>query len=160
MNIISGFNLFVRQALLYPLTSPFLPAVADVKKDVSYANGSLLGTYEVAPSVLTWTDSTFSGMDWDTAVLYAQYLDADGTTVDETPQNYWTLPTESQLLSAISDQFILLLPSQTGFSVYTFYLSGSEVDSVKFYNAYWNTSDLVATKVYKSDTSNSFRCVH
>ena len=43
------FSLFVKQALTYPLTSPFLPDPAVVVKDTSYANGALLGTYEDAP---------------------------------------------------------------------------------------------------------------
>jgi len=39
-------NLFIRQALLYPLTSPFLPPIDKVEKDYSYAAGRLLGTLE------------------------------------------------------------------------------------------------------------------
>lgn len=39
-------NLFIRQALIYPLTSPFLPAVDKVEKDHSYAAGRLVGTLE------------------------------------------------------------------------------------------------------------------
>lgn len=46
MKMISGFNLFVRQALLYPLTSPFLPAIEDVKEGVIYGGGSLIGIYK------------------------------------------------------------------------------------------------------------------
>lgn len=37
-------NLFIRQALAYPLTSPFLPPVDKVEKDHSYAAGKLVGT--------------------------------------------------------------------------------------------------------------------
>jgi len=44
------FSLFIRQALLYPLVSPFLPQPSDVKKDVSYASGQKVGTYEAGPT--------------------------------------------------------------------------------------------------------------
>lgn len=106
MNIISGFNLFVRQALLYPLASPFLPAVADVKKDVSYANGALIGTLEAGGGELVWQSVfTFTGT-WNNAILYAQYLEADGVTVAGIPQNIWRLPKLGELLNALSQQFI------------------------------------------------------
>lgn len=39
------FNLFVRQALLYPLTAPFLPPVNKVLYGIAYAAGLLTGTY-------------------------------------------------------------------------------------------------------------------
>lgn len=46
MSKLLPFNLFVRQALLYPLFSPFLPPVNKVEKNYSYAAGSLIGTLE------------------------------------------------------------------------------------------------------------------
>ena len=40
------------------------------------------------------------------ATEYCVYLDADGSTIDLTPQNYWRLPTEGELLKALSKGFI------------------------------------------------------
>jgi len=40
------FQLFIRQCLLYPLTSPFLPPPEKVEKDFSYAAGQKIGTLE------------------------------------------------------------------------------------------------------------------
>ena len=37
-------NLFIKQALLYPLVAPFLPTANKVLKDFSYAAGRLIGT--------------------------------------------------------------------------------------------------------------------
>jgi len=37
-------NLYIRQGLLYPLTSPFLPPENKVEKDYSYAAGKKIGT--------------------------------------------------------------------------------------------------------------------
>ena len=99
MDIKTGFNLFVRQALLYPLTSPFLPSVADVKKDVSYANGELVGILEAGVPVLTWSSSYGSYLDWLTALIWAEYLEIDGVTVSETPQNLWRLPYLEELIA-------------------------------------------------------------
>jgi hypothetical protein len=46
MSKITPFNLFIRQCLLYPLTSPFLPPENKVEKDYSYAAGTKTGTLE------------------------------------------------------------------------------------------------------------------
>ena len=46
--IYTAFQLFVRQCLLYPLISPFLPPVNKVEKNYSYANNALTGTLECA----------------------------------------------------------------------------------------------------------------
>ncbi len=48
MSKLLPFDLFIRQALLYPLTSPFLPAEDKVKKNHSYAAGRLIGSLEAA----------------------------------------------------------------------------------------------------------------
>lgn len=44
MSRLTAFQLFIRQALLYPLTAPFLPAVDDVRVGVIYSAGQLTGT--------------------------------------------------------------------------------------------------------------------
>ena len=46
MTQLSPFRQFIRQALLYPLTSPFLPPVDKVQKDFSYSAGQLVGTFQ------------------------------------------------------------------------------------------------------------------
>lgn len=45
MSKYTPFSLFIRQCLLYPLASPFLPAEEDVKLGVSYASGQKTGTF-------------------------------------------------------------------------------------------------------------------
>lgn len=60
MSKYTPFSLFVRQAQLYPLSSPFLPVPAKVEKDHSYANGSLVGTLEGGGSGLPKTGQTTS----------------------------------------------------------------------------------------------------
>lgn len=47
MSKLLPLDLFIRQALLYPLISPFLPPVNKVEKDYSYAAGKRIGTLEV-----------------------------------------------------------------------------------------------------------------
>lgn len=44
MPLLNGFQLFIRHALLYPLSSPFLPPVNKVQLGYSYAAGNLEGT--------------------------------------------------------------------------------------------------------------------
>ena len=48
MSKLLPFNLFVRQALLHPLVSPFLPPPIKVLKDFSYANGKQIGLLDPA----------------------------------------------------------------------------------------------------------------
>lgn len=43
---LTPFQQFIRQCLLYPLASPFLPPEAKVEKDFSYAAGQKIGTLE------------------------------------------------------------------------------------------------------------------
>lgn len=45
-------NLFIRQALLYPLIAPFLPPIDKVEKDYAYAAGKLVGTLEAGEETL------------------------------------------------------------------------------------------------------------
>jgi len=95
------FSLFVKQALQYPLASPFLPAEADVKSAVSYANGKLTGSYApVGPPLIFQPEPTLS-MDFAAAAIYAEYLEIDGVTVNENPQNIWHIPTIKELTSVI-----------------------------------------------------------
>src|ERR1035437_2742356 len=50
---LTPFQQFIRQSLLYPLASPFLPPITKVQADYSYAAGKLIGTLAVGspPSV-------------------------------------------------------------------------------------------------------------
>lgn len=106
MNLKSGFNLFVRQALLYPLTSPFLPAPADVKKDVSYANNALVGELEGGAVSTVWQVSYNHIMNYANALIYAQYLGADGETVEAIPQNIWRIPTLAEIHASITQRIV------------------------------------------------------
>jgi len=51
-------NLFVRQALLYPLVSPFLPPVNKVENGYSYGAGKLIGELIVAAALWERNDET------------------------------------------------------------------------------------------------------
>ena len=85
------FNLFVRQALLYPLTSPFLPPIAKVEKDYSYANASLIGT--LAGGAVLHTGQTVShntGDDGNNDGTAKSYTDnGDGTVTDNQTGLMW-----------------------------------------------------------------------
>jgi len=60
------FQQFIRQCLLYPLTSPFLPPANKVQKDFSYSAGQLIGTLEAgSPPSLPKTGESADGYDYD-----------------------------------------------------------------------------------------------
>ena len=66
MSKYTPYQLYMRQALLYPLTSPFLPPIAKVEKDFSYANGKLVGTLPAAPPLgLPRSGQSTSYVDYD-----------------------------------------------------------------------------------------------
>jgi len=54
------FNLFMRQALLYPLTAPFLPPVDKVEEGFDYAAGKLTG--ELVVPVPLWERNSETGV--------------------------------------------------------------------------------------------------
>ena len=116
MSKFTPFSLFIRQALLYPLISPFLPAEADVKKGVSYANSQKTGTlanvnYPADQQFVDNGDGTISdlatglmwvqnaadaggnygtGKQWAAAVTFCDNLIFAG-------HNDWRLPTRKEL---------------------------------------------------------------
>lgn len=68
MSKLLPLDLFIRQALLYPLTSPFLPPENKVFKDYSYAAGKKIGSfeaidwdllYESCNVITTWANGDF-----------------------------------------------------------------------------------------------------
>lgn len=61
MSRLAPLDLFIRQALLYPLIAPFLPAVGNVRKDTSYAAGKLTGTLEVGTVITAGTIVMWKG---------------------------------------------------------------------------------------------------
>jgi len=129
-----------------------------------------------SPSVFAngcWTDGfldpTGTGDPLFGAFEYCKYLkqDKSGLNCSGTPTtcaevNYWRLPTESELLAGLSDQFSLKLSAQTGFRQDVVYWSGTMIigssnnvawDAQKSSSGYSNTS---------GETSNhsAVRCVH
>lgn len=91
-------NLFIRQALLYPLDAPFLPPVDKVEKDHEYAAGRLIGTLEAAPPQgipkTGQTDSYRTGDDGDLQIGYPltgpRFTDmGDGTIKDNATGLMW-----------------------------------------------------------------------
>ncbi len=71
------------------------------------------------------------------AVEYCKYLNAVGV-MQTTEQDIWRLPTESELLAGLSDQFVLALSTQVGFQYGTSYWSGSPHGSSNAWYAYYN----------------------
>ncbi len=92
------FNLFIRQALLYPLTSPFLPPIDKVELDYSYGAGKLIGTLEPGGAAgLPKTGQETSYADYDDGWFEkglpetgARFTDnADGTITDNATGLMW-----------------------------------------------------------------------
>lgn len=96
MSRLTAFQLFIKQALQYPLASPFLPPENKVEKDYSYANGQKTGEMYPGTKPREWQTIQNLRFNYANAVHYAQYLEADGVTVASTPQNIWRLPTTSE----------------------------------------------------------------
>jgi len=99
MSKLLPFNLFMRQAGLYPLTSPFLPPISKVQLDYSYAAGRLIGTLVAGlPAALLKTGQVTSyktGDDGDLELGVAKaYIDnANGTVTDTKTGLMWELKT-------------------------------------------------------------------
>ena len=94
------FSLFVRQALMYPLTSPFLPAEDKVLKDFSYGAGKKIGTLVYQLNTRIWQPFCGPSLTFDNALIYAQYLEDDGITINENPQNIWQMPCLDEIVPA------------------------------------------------------------
>ena len=129
------FSLFIKQALQYPLASPFLPAEADVKKDVSYANGKLLGTYSPLGPELIFQPEPNLNFTWDNAQIYADYLEIDGETVSEEYQGIWHIPTIEEFFTAID------------YSTYSPAADESKVPNIQSY-PYWSSTTYASYSDY------------
>ncbi len=113
------------------------------------STGSFSG--ERSASASDWTQIYFYG-----AVEYCTHLNTAGTT----PTNsigIWSLPTESQLLAGLSDQFILGTTSgfQDGYS----YWSGSASSDGYAWSANYSYG-YVGNLNYYTSYNNSVRCAH
>jgi hypothetical protein len=74
MSSLTAFNCFVRQCLLYPLTSPFLPPIDKVELGHSYAAGAKIGTLIVPPAYgLPKTGQTTEYTNYDDGHYKAGY---------------------------------------------------------------------------------------
>lgn len=97
-------NLFIRQALLYPLAFPFLPPVDKVEKDHKYAAGRLTGTLVCPPArglpKTGQTDSYRTRDDGDLRIGYPltgpRFTDlGDGTIKDNATGLEWVKQPEN-----------------------------------------------------------------
>jgi hypothetical protein len=89
------------------------------------------GAYELANGCSAGVgllDPTETGTPLLGAKEYCRYLSANGSTIAATIQDIWHLPTESELLAGLSDQFVISPAVQTGFQDNTGYWSESEYD--------------------------------
>jgi len=92
------FDMYIRQALLHPLTSPFLPPIDKVEKDYSYAAGKRIGTLEAGGNYgLPKTGQTDSQIDYDDGWYEKGYPltgdrftdNGDGTITDNATGLMW-----------------------------------------------------------------------
>lgn len=160
MNKITAFGLFIQQCLLYPLTSPFLPAEVDVKKNVTYANGELIGRYEAGPVLPQWQPEPYLIMTWLSATIYAEFLEENGVTVSAEPQYYWQLPTINQLTIACTNMIdVGWVGGPTDFIMDAFYWTDVEWDPGRYIDVRFSYDYVVITSDYGSYEFN-VRCVH
>lgn len=135
-----------------------------------------------AQGPLTWLTGSFLSLCWDNttgptctiangmlvsatgdtnnplgAVEYCKYLNLAGV-MQSTIQNIWRLPTESELLASLSDQFVISPAVQTGFVDDTYYWSGSPYDSTNAWFAFYGYGSVYSDFDAKTST-NSVRCV-
>jgi len=105
MSKFTAFQLFIRQALLYPLTSPFLPPPDKVQKDFSYAAGQKVGTLDIPPAQgLPKTGQTIEYQSGDDGT-YQKGYPKSGTKYG-TPVNN-TVPDNGTGLTWIQDPFAI-----------------------------------------------------
>jgi hypothetical protein len=104
MSKFTAFNLFIRQALLYPLTSPFLPPVNKVELAYSYANGTKIGTLAPAAAQLPKTGQTIEYQAGDDGTYQAgnaispRFIDnGDGTKSDMATGLMWVEHVEAMI---------------------------------------------------------------
>jgi len=137
MSSLTAFNLFIRQCLLYPLASPFLPAPADVRKDLSYANGSKIGT--LVGGGLPRTGQITPVADYDDGYYQAgnpivpRFIDnGNGTITDRGTNKQWVKQPE------------LIIPGATGVH---------SSNQIQVYQGYWynETTYAKADAVRESD---------
>jgi len=99
MSKLTPLNLFIRQALLYPLDSPFLPPENKVEEDYSYAAGQKTGSLEPTQEQgIPKTGQTISYADYDDGYYQKGYPltgpritdNGDGTLTDNVTGLMWT----------------------------------------------------------------------
>ena len=70
-------------------------------------------------------DPTGNGAPLLGAVEYCNYLEADGTTIGETPQNIWRLPTIGELMEGLTDQYMVFPAIVSEFADNNYYWSST-----------------------------------
>ena len=89
------------------------------------------GTLSTEPAELEWSAQAPTVLNWDDAGLYCTDLEEGGHTD-------WRLPTISELLAGISDDWIINGGADPRFAHYTVYWSGTELDSDSAWLASWD----------------------
>ena len=139
-----------------------IPTIDATKVAVGTTYLGVVGTLQGVPTPLIWQTDPNLQLCWDGtqscsvgnglldpvgdgsillgAVEYCQYLDADGTTVQTTPQGVWYLPTISQYQSIADYNTINPATQVSGFSSDAYQSS-----TQNFYNSnrswYWSASE-------------------
>ena len=93
------------------------------------------------------------------AVEYCKYLNANGTTLANTAQNIWHLPTIQEYSSITDYTRFNSATAVTGFAVDSLYWSGTEVAGDPYYAWYWGTDGGDTSYVDEVD-NYSVRCAH
>lgn len=159
MSKYTPFSLFIRQALLYPLASPFLPPVAKVEKDFSYANGTLIGTLEAGGPALVWQTDQNVVFDWFNSFIYAEYLELDGVTISEMPQNIWRLPNLMEICLALVNSFFPTSPGfPGGFLSEVLYHQSDPASELECYTTY-STNIVMCCNISDKIEEFNVRCV-
>ena len=130
MNPLTPFAQFIRQALLYPLYSPFLPPVSKVEKDFSYSAGQLKGTLEAGVAGLPRTGQTESYQDYDDGYYEAGLPAGEGTRFIDNLDN--TITDSVTGLDWIQNEAIV---SGNGFDFSGVYYGADAINAITAMNA-------------------------
>lgn len=140
-----------------------IPTIDATKVATGTTYLGVAGTLQGAPAPLTWQTDPNLQLCWDAnqgcsagsgvldpvgdqsillgAVEYCQYLDADGTTVQTTPQNVWHLPTPQEFISITDFSTYNNATQVPGFAQYSYYWSSTEYANNPSYAWIWYTND-------------------
>lgn len=91
-----------------------------------FMSNALKYGWSVGAPVLIWQTDPGLSLTYANALIYAQYLEADGVTVSATPQNIWRVPKIYEILTAhVNSIFYESTPYPGGFIIGRSYWSNN-----------------------------------